>query len=116
MSTMKQIKKYIEHSAVEEFFDTEMETDMALEFLSIKNDYTSTLKDDVRIVKEYRERKHSYSFCNTTAEAFFPMINKFLMNYHGWDMEGDLVEYLRCQTTLNDLNICKVIGRWLAKL
>lgn len=112
VSSSQRICEFIQRSAIKEVFDEKTEYDMALEYLSISQDYVGDLTENAKVARAYCKEGHTYIFNHVHVSEFYPLICKFIRGFSGYDFEGDLMNYLKIQTTLDDYNITVVINAW----
>lgn len=112
VSSSQRICEFIQRSAIKEVFDERTEYDMALEYLSISQDYVGDLTENAKVARAYCKEEHTYIFNHVHVSEFYPLIRKFIREFSGYDFEGDLMNYLKSQTTLDDYNITVVINAW----
>lgn len=108
-----QIHKFIQRSAIQEVFNEEMEQEMALEYLSISQEYVGDLMENTKVAKDYCSLGNKYSFENKRVSDFFPLIRRYVTVWNSKeDFETGLIKYLQTQTSLDEFNIMKVVLQW----
>lgn len=111
-SSKKKVKSYIEFSGVEEYFTPEIELAMAEEYFAICSGYTESINVVHRQAVQYTQHEQKYSFCYRKGEEFFPMITEFLHNPIEGEIYSKVLQYLLCNTSLDEINADKVTAAY----
>ena len=116
MKTYARIKNFIETSAIEEYFNLEMERAMTEEYLSILGGDIEPIQEIHKKASEYMQKRgEGYNFRHKNAEEFFPMINDYMKTPISGELYGKVMKYLLYNTTLDELNADMVTKEYFAR-
>ena len=69
VSSSQRICEFIQRSAIKEVFDEKTEYDMALEYLSISQDYVGDLTENAKVARAYCKEVHKTVLLSCTAHG-----------------------------------------------